>query len=219
MEVTKLSAQIKNPDRINIFLDGAYAFSLDIAQVVQHKVKVGRHYSSDEIAWLKQEGEFSKYYSRALVYALSRPRSVKEVEDYLYRLTRPKYFVKNGKRLEKVGMAASLIPLIISKLKEKNYLNDEVFANYWVQNRNLSKGVSQRVLTMELKQKGIAQAIIEQVLANGMRNDEEEIRKVIQKRAHRYQDKAKFIKYLLGKGYQYSLIQEVLESENEEGIS
>ena len=72
MEVTKLSSQIKNPDRINIFLNNKYEFSLDISQVIDLAVKPGNIYSDEEVVALRREGEFSKYYTKAMVYSLAR---------------------------------------------------------------------------------------------------------------------------------------------------
>ena len=40
--ITALTAQVRNADRVNVFIDGTYDFSLDVAQVVDCGVKVGR---------------------------------------------------------------------------------------------------------------------------------------------------------------------------------
>lgn len=216
MEITKLSSQVKNPDRINVFLNNKYSFSLDISQIVSLGVKVGNVYSDDDLFQLKREGEFSKYYTKALVYSLTRPRSVRELRDYLYRQTRTKMYLIKGERREKIGMAPELVQRVTDKLIEKKYLDDEKFATYWVENRNLKKGISQKVLRQELLKKGVSSDIIESVFSFSERTDRDELRKVIEKRRHRYDDETKFIKYLISKGYDYSLIQEVLSELNDE---
>lgn len=218
MEVTKLTSQIKNADRINVFLDNKYAFSLDISQIVDLGVKVGVKYNEDEINNLKQEGEFSKYYSKALAYSFVRPRSIREMSDYLYRQTKTKYFLIDGVKREKQGMTKTLIDPIIDRLKSKGYLDDDVFAKYWVENRNLKKGISNKVLRQELAKKGIKLEIVNTVLNSSGRDDKSELKKVIDKKQHKYIDESKFIKYLISKGYNYALIQEVL-SETKEDVS
>ena len=219
MEVTKLSSQIKNPDRINIFLNNKYEFSLDISQVIDLAVKPGNIYSDEEVVVLRREGEFSKYYTKAMVYSLARPRSTREISDYLYRQTRTKTYLVKGERRERIGMAPELSQRIINKLIEKKYLNDENFARYWVENRNLKKGISERTLKQELLKKGVSQEIVNTVIENSERNDEEELKKVIVKRRHRYENDDKFIKYLVSKGYQYYQIQEVLSADNDPEVS
>ena len=219
MEVTKLSSQIKNPDRINIFLNNKYEFSLDISQVIDLAVKPGNIYSDEEVVVLRREGEFSKYYTKAMVYSLARPRSTREISDYLYRQTRTKTYLVKGERRERIGMAPELSQRIINKLIEKKYLNDENFARYWVENRNLKKGISERTLKQELLKKGVSQEIVNTVIENSERNDEEELKKVIAKRRHRYENDDKFIKYLMSKGYQYYQIQEVLSADNDPEVS
>ena len=64
---------------MNVSIDGAYRFSLDISQVTDLGVRVGRELDDEELAQLEQESQFGKLYARALEYCLRRPRSVGEV--------------------------------------------------------------------------------------------------------------------------------------------
>lgn len=216
MKVTKLSSQVKNPDRINVFIDDKYTFSLDISQITDLRVKVGQELNQEEVDQLKKEGEFSKYYLRALNYALIRPRSEREIRDYLYRQTRTRYYLVKGERRERIGMTPALTERIIDKLVEKGYLDDEVFARYWNENRNLKKGISQKVMRLELIKKGVSSHIIDSALEGSERNDREELKKVIIKTQKRYSDHNKFIKYLISKGYSYDLIQELLAESDDD---
>lgn len=219
MEITKLSSQVKNPDRINVFLNNKYTFSLDISQIVSLKVKVGNIYDDTELESLKREGEFSKYYSKTLVYVLTRPRSQREVRDYLYRQTRTKVYMVKGELKEKLGMSPTLSDRIIERLVEKEYLDDRRFAQYWIENRNIKKGISEKTLRHELFNKGVSSAIVEAEMDSSGRNDKEELMKVVIKRQRLYSDQNKFIKYLITKGYRYDLIQEVLSELREDGAS
>ena len=166
IKITDIKQGVKNPNRVNVFVNGKYAFSLDVAQVVDLRIKVGMEISEEELAKYKKASEFGKLYQRTLEWALVRPRSEKEVYDYLYRKV-------YEKKLDK-----SYINLIIERLKNKKYLDDTKFAEYYVENRFVKKGISRKRLRMELMKKGVAAEIIEQVLDG--RNDEEEILKLIQ---------------------------------------
>ena len=219
MQLTKLSSQVKNPDRINVFLDNTYMFSLDISQIIELGVKVGNVYSNEEVEQLKREGEFSKYYMKALVYSLTRPHSIREVKDYLYRQTRTRVSIVKGEKRERKGMPPEISSRIINKLLEKGYLDDQKFTTYWVENRNVKKGISQRTLRQELIKKGVSAQIIDVAFDLSPRDEKMDLKKVIEKRQRHYSDNDKFIKYLINKGYPYSLIQEVLSELSEEVAS
>lgn len=195
MEITDLRQGVKNPNRVNVFVDGKFSFSLDIAQVVDLGVKVGLALSAEKLEELKRASEFGKLYQRALEWALVRPRSEKEVRDYLYK----KVFER---KLDK-----SYIDLIVARLKEKKYLDDTVFAKYYVENRFVKKGISRRRLSLELVKKGVAKEIIAEALDG--RNDEEEILKMIAKKRARYDDE-KLINYLCRQGFSFELVRNLV---------
>lgn len=195
MEITDLRQGVKKPNRVNVFVDGKFSFSLDIAQVVDLGIKVGLALSAEKLEELKRASEFGKLYQRALEWALVRPRSEKEVRDYLYK----KVFER---KLDK-----SYIDLIVARLKEKKYLDDTVFAKYYVENRFVKKGISRRRLSLELVKKGVAKEIIAEVLDG--RNDEEEILKMIAKKRARYDDE-KLINYLCRQGFSFELVRNLV---------
>ena len=85
LKITDLKQGVKNPNRVNVFVGGKYSFSLDIAQVVDLGVKIGKLVTSEELEDLKKASEFGKLYQRALEWVLVRPRSEKEAYDYLYK--------------------------------------------------------------------------------------------------------------------------------------
>ncbi len=193
--ITDLKQGVKDPNRVNVFIGGKFSFSLDIAQVVDLGVKVGTKLSTEKLAELKKASEFGKLYQRALEWALVRPRSEKEVRDYLYK----KVFER---KLDK-----DYIDLIVTRLKEKKYLDDLVFAKYYVENRFVKKGISRRRLSLELMKKGVAKEIVAEVLDG--RNDEEEILKMIAKKRGRYDDE-KLISYLCRQGFSFELVQNLV---------
>lgn len=90
MKITSISTQRRNKNRVNVSVDGKYRFSLDSYQLIELGVKVGREYDEKELVSLEQESQFGKIYGRALEYCLMRPHSVREVQQYLYKKTRPK---------------------------------------------------------------------------------------------------------------------------------
>lgn len=211
MKITNISVQARNPDRVNVSVDGAYRFSLDLFQVGELGVKIGREYSEEELNELEKESLFGKLYMRALEYSMIRPHSVREVRDYLYRKTlTTKYKDRQGEIKEKEGYSPALASRVLEKLQQKGYVDDTKFASWWVENRNQTKGISLRKLSAELRAKGVASEVIEERLGETERSDEDELTKIVTKKRNRYPDDQKFMQYLARQGFSYDDIKTAL---------
>lgn len=214
MKITDISIQAKNADRVNVSVDGKYRFSLDIFQVGELGIKIGKEYTDDELAEIENESQFGKLYARALEYCLMRPHSAKEVRDYLWRKTRTtKYRAKDGQIKEREGVTQSNADRVLNRLIERGHVDDEKFTRFWVENRNQTKGTSLRKLTAELRAKGVESSVIEQVLAESDRRDEDELQKMIAKKRSKYEDEQKLIAYLARQGFSYDDIKSALRED------
>ena len=232
LSVTELKAGVKNPERVNVYVNGKYALSLDVAQVVDYKLKIGMVIDEEKLEELKKASEFGKEYQRALEWVLMRPRSEREVRDYLAKRRMTKEakkrkagwdrdreiaeaiargedatsLQKKAKRIREAGGAKyDFDDLILERLVERGYVDDKRFAEWWVENRNVRKGTSQKRLKMELVKKGVGLGIVDEVL--GGRNDSDEIEKIIAKKRSKYTDE-KLIQYLCRQGFSYDLVRE-----------
>ena len=212
--ITDLRQGVKNPNRVNVFVDSRFAFSLDVAQVVDLGVKVGLEISESEFAELKRASEFGKTYQRALEWVLVRPRSERELRDYLKRRERKKEMEERKREWQdereqkskkrRVREKYNFDDVIIERLVSKGYVDDRKFAEYYVENRFVKKGISRKRLKMELMKKGVSKEIIEEVLDG--RSDEAEIDKIIAKKRDKYDDE-ELINYLCRQGFEYQLVQ------------
>ncbi len=213
MRITSISAQTKNPDRVNVAVDGKYSFSLDIYQVVELGLKVGNTYTEDELKEFEQESQFGKLYARALEYCFMRPHSAREVRDYLWRKTRPSRVQKRDGSgfIDKPGVGPEVTERVFARLESKGYIDDEKFTRFWVDNRHLRKGISERKLTQELRAKGVDQAVIAEILQESSRSDDDELAKIIKKKANRYADRQKLTQYLLRQGFSYDDVRTALD--------
>ena len=224
LKITDIRQGVKNPERVNVFVNGKFAFSLDIAQVVDLKIKVGKEITAEELEEYKKQSNFGKLYQRTLEWVLMRPRSIRETRDYLRRKFRnfpsdtqlrapsASKAVTSCAFSERPSLWSSeefseLQQDIVSKLCSKGYLDDVKFAEYYVENRFVKKGISRKRLKMELMKKGVDAETIERVLDG--RNDEEEILKIIAKKRAKYDDE-KLIAYLCRQGFPYQLVQSLV---------
>ncbi len=193
LQITNIKQAVKNENRVNVFIDGKYDFSLDISQLVDFKLKVGQKITEQDLEKYRKASSFGKLYQRTLEWVLTRPHSVKETRDYLFK-----------KHAEKEDSEK-----IIKTLQEKSYLNDEAFARFYAENRFVKKGISKKRLELELTKKGVDRQVIEDALAGSERSDEEEIKKIIAKKRNKYDDE-KLIAYLTRQGFSYQLSKDLV---------
>jgi regulatory protein len=208
MKITSITVQKRDRNRVNVSVDGKYRFSLDSYQLVELGVKTGHEYSENELVALEQESQFGKVYGRALEYCLMRPHSVREVQQYLYKKTRPKRD-KSGEL--RPGIAPEITARVFERLIEKGYVDDNKFARFWIENRFVTKGVSKRKLRSELITKGINSTIINQLLSVTERNDSDEMKKIISKKRSHYPDNKKLTAYLARQGFDYEEIKRAID--------
>lgn len=213
MKITGITVQKKDPNRVNVMVDGKFRFSLDILQVGDLRIKIGNEYDANEIEKLETESQFGKLYIRALEYCMLRPHSAREVRDYLRRKTRTtRVRIRHtGEIMERPGVDIEVAERVFARLRERGHIDDDKFAMFWIENRNLRKGASLRKLRSELIGKGVDNSIIDRCLAESERSDPEELQKIIVKKRSKYTDDQKLISYLARQGFGYDDIKSALE--------
>lgn len=164
-QITDIRAQKKRQDRVNVFIDGRYAFALDQLSAHEERLEVGEEVSDERLAELMEKAGQDSALSVALRYLTARPRSERELR---YRL-----------RQRKIG--ETVIDRTVEQLKAKGLLDDFTFAQYWVDQRVTFRPRSRRMVEMELRQKGVDGAAIEDVTED--MDDEAEAYRAAQRRA------------------------------------
>lgn len=212
MKITALSQQVKNKNRVNVSVDGKYRFSLDVFQLSDLGIRVGHEYTEKELLALETESQFGKLYARTLEYCMTRPHSLREVRDYLWRKTLVAKYKdrKTGEIKERAGISSVVADRVLERVQEKGYVDDEQFARWWVNNRNLTKGTSKRKLSSELAAKGVSREIVEHMLDESSRNEKTELQKIIDKKQSKYPDRQKFLAYLQRQGFSYQDITDTM---------
>ncbi len=144
--VTAISGQKRNKNRINIFLDGKYAFSLSRTTVA--RIQIGQNLSQATIEDLLSEDSVESAKQRVFRFVSYRPRSIWEVERYLARK----------------GYDETTIERVIERLAELKILDDQEFTRYWVEQRETFRPRSRRALQHELFQLGVDRKIVEETV-------------------------------------------------------
>ena len=194
-KVTDLKAQ-KRPGRVSVYVDGKFAFGLSDWQVVDYKIRIGKELDESLLAELTSEAEIGKLYDLALRWLAIRPRSHYEINQYLFRKTDDK----------------DLRAKVFIMLNDKGFVNDEKFAQSWLESRRLLKRVSERKLRQEMRSKRIDDAIISKVLAEDDTDELAVLKELVEKkrRMSRYQDDEKLLQYLVRQGFNLGDIKTVL---------
>ena len=202
--ITKISPAAKTAGRYNVFVNDKFSFSLDEVQLVNSGLKKGKVLSSEEYLSQKNDSDFGKNYVRALDLISRRIRSEKEIRDYGFK----KKWSENA--TEKV----------IERLYERGYLNDEKFAESFVDARANLRNFSKRKIEIELIKKGIEKEIREQILCENENFDESEsLKNMVAKKWNRYENDQKLIAYLARQGFNFDDIKNAIKEFREENAN
>lgn len=195
--ITRLAVQKKNPNRVNVYLDGNFAFGLcrDTAAWLEK----GQVLSDEKIKELLEKDQKAEVYQKALDYISFKPRTIQETRQ----------------KLQRAGCEAFLVDSTIDALVNNGLLNDEYYAEQWVEERLRLKPRSKRVLVYELQKKGISENLIQSAV--GDVDDFQSAYEIASGRLFRYEGLSKFEfrsklgNYLGGKGYSYDVISDVTQ--------
>jgi regulatory protein len=199
-EITAIKAQKRNRQRVSIYLDGQFAFGL--SRYVAAWLKPGRKLTEADIERLQQEDTYEIAFQKALQFINHRPRSVEETR----------------RRLLEKGFSDEVVQVTLEKLIDKHWLNDLDFARQWIENRNTFRPRSNRLLTYELRLKGVADDDITQALEKygGDENALAYQAGIKKAKQCRHEAKPDFIKkvggYLTRRGFHYGIVKPTVES-------
>ncbi|HKJ26641.1 MAG TPA: RecX family transcriptional regulator [Anaerolineales bacterium] len=195
-KVTALKLQKRNKNRVNVYLDGEFAFGL--AKIVAAWLQIGQELTEEKIAELQGHDNVEVALQRALNFLSYRPRSEEEVR----------------RNLVKHGYDEPVIEEILSRLRRGGLVNDENFAELWVENRSEFRPRGSRMLRYELRRKGVSDKAIAGALEE---LDEDDLAlKAARKKARRYRDlewmdfRKKMSGFLARRGFHYGIISNVV---------
>lgn len=152
--ITAIEPQKKpGSKRVNIFLDGSFAFSLQ--EDLAARLSPGSFLSDAELSTYQQEDDLHRVFDAALVLLSYRPRSAAELRGRLLRR----------------GFEPAHITEVLERLQRMGVVDDLEFAQFWVENRQSHRPRGGRLLHAELRAKGIERESIESVLPDEQEED------------------------------------------------
>lgn len=136
--ITDMQIQKRNKTRANIYLDGEFAFALEMLTVMKLGLKIGKDVDVQTIKAAVFDSEVSVAFGKAVDYLARAMKTTKQMHDYL----------------TKKGYAAEVVNAVIQKLQGYKYLDDQTYARLYTQQSKAYKG--ERRIKQELVNKGIA---------------------------------------------------------------
>ena len=207
--ITALHFQKRDENRVNVYLDGEFAFGL--AAIEAAHLQVGQTLSDDDVARLQEQDEVERAYEHALDFLSYRPRSEAEV----------------CRNLRRRNVDDEVVEAVVERLTRAGMLDDREFARYWAENRIQFNPRGANALGHELRGKGIPASIIAETLAD--LDEEAAARKVLEAGVRRLAHlepgdfRRKLGAYLARRGFSYEviapLVEEALEAVRGEALS
>ena len=197
MKVTALKVQSRNKARVNVYLDGQFAFGL--VKIEAARLRLGQELDEAAITRLQQADEVEQAYERALKLLASRPRSEAEVR----------------RKLRDHEVPETAMEEVLARLRRAGLVDDQAFAHFWVENRATFRPRSKRALQAELKRKGVPRETLNKALAAA--DDADSAYRVASQRARRMKAlphpefRRKLGEFLARRGFDYELIGPVVE--------
>jgi regulatory protein len=190
-KITAITVQKNSPNRVNIYLDGEFAFGL--ARITAAWLKTGDGLSDEKIARLQDEDSRERAYQQAMLFLSYRARSEKEIRQ----------------NLKKHEYAEGVIEDSLERLRKAGLANDNEFARAWVENRNIFRPRSKKALALELRQKGLddetIQASLSAVDEDALAYETGLKRATRLKGLERSEFRKKLSEFLLRRGFSYSV--------------
>lgn len=195
-KITALEVQKRNPNRVNIHLDGEFAFGL--ARIVAAWLRVGQELSEEKIEQLQAEDARERAFQQAMLFLSYRARSESEIRQ----------------NLRKHEIPDAVIEQTLERLRQDGLANDDQFARAWVENRSTFRPRSRRLMAMELRQKGLKDEAVSAAVADV--DDAALAYEAAQKKVARYKDlewnefRKKLSDFLARRGFSYSVVAPVV---------
>ncbi len=200
--ITALEVQKRDKERVNVYLDGDYAFSVPLIEAA--RLKRGQMLDETEINALKTEDSVTRAVDRAVRFLSYRPRSSAEVRRNLADKATPD----------------AVIAAAVARLERLGYLDDRAFTRFWVESRQHAKPLGHRALRYELRQKGVPDPLIDEALDSYDAQDA--AYSAARQRVQRYQGgprstfRHKLGGFLQRRGFDYDVIRQALDRLEEE---
>lgn len=200
--ITKIEFQKKNKARVNIYMDGDYAFACDAQLVYIHNITKGRAMDKESLYNIVNEDNYIKGKTCALHFLERSFKSTKQVID---KLTMKEFDVKT-------------IDRVMDFLRQYDFIDDSKFIQLYIQEKIRSCGKNKikfallkKLLPKELINEELNKINNEQLLETAFKLANKKIVTLSKSEKDKRKLYKKTADYLARTGYDYELIRKVMD--------
>lgn len=199
MVITSVEKQKRNRDMLSVYIDNQYAFSIPEEHYITMSLYEMQEITQDTLDYIRETVNFRAAKSKAVRFLSLKVRSEKEVRD----------------KLDSDGFDGSVIEMVAEDLKSIGYINDKIFVQKYIFDRNKLKPISKKLMKYELQKKGILESVIDEILDEWELDDFTVAEGLVKKKFGKYDLKdmaviKKVYAFLRHRGYNMEVIEEVL---------
>jgi len=200
VEITSIERDRKKKDRLSVYIDGKFSFTISEEDYISLNLYEKTEISQETIDYIKNKLNFNKAKSIAVRYLSMKLRTEKEVR----------------MRLQDEGFERECIDAVIDELKALGYINPRLYAQKYVFDRSKLKPMSKRLMKLELLHREIPEDIIDEVLEDWNVEDHVVAENLLKRKFGKYdltdeKIKRKAYMFLLHRGFSNDTVRKALK--------
>ncbi len=209
LRITRIAPHPQRSDRCIVERNGSFWLSLSVRQVAELELTVGELLTPERIAAVERASLVDAAMESAIRALTVRARSEAEL----------------ATRLRRRGFPDDVVNEVLARLRRLGYLDDRAFAAAWVAERRRANPRSAALLRRELRSKGVAPEIVEEVVQVGEEEDLAEARRLVEKYRSRYSRldaevaRRRLVGLLQRRGFSWSVIRTVLREFGDDALA
>lgn len=214
MEISKFDSQKRNPNRVNMYIDGSFFCGISLDVLAKFNLYVGKTLTDGDLESILKTDIEVQLFNRACSYLARCQRSRKEIERYLYRTILKKKTVWYSDM--DTDLRDGIISNVVANLEKYGYIDDESYTEQYISSRLNGKPSGKTVLISELLTKGIPKDIVISKVDELVGDEYSLLKKTYEKKYHgekiSYNDSKK-VAFLYRKGFSWDLIEQFINNE------
>lgn len=200
-KITKIETGKRNKERVNVYIDDEYAFSINMELVYKFGLKVNEEVNKEKLIEISKSENLSKCKESALRTIERSYKTEKEIRD---KLLAKEFDIET-------------VDSTINFLIEYGFIDDSKFVSMYIKDRIRTQGRNK--IRYSLISKGVNKLLIEEAFSTLDRDDEMERAIILCEKKYLniskredddFKIKNKLTRYLLGRGYDYDIAKEVI---------
>ena len=201
-KITKIETGKRNKERVNVYIDDEYAFSINMELVYKFGLKVNEEVNKEKLIEISKSENLSKCKESALRTIERSYKTEKEIRD---KLLAKEFDIET-------------VDSTINFLIEYGFIDDSKFVSMYIKDRIRTQGRNK--IRYSLISKGVNKLLIEEAFSTLDRDDEMERAIILCEKKYLniskredddFKIKNKLTRYLLGRGYDYDIAKEVIK--------